>query len=130
MCGGSIDGRGRCTRCAAIVREDLWTGSKEIHVHGSDHTEVESVTRSLTASKHHSDLLALVTRGSFWFGALVSFLGVVLVVVGATGDTSFSFFGQSFRSGNVGIAALFLGAVLVVLNIRRVLKSSDSQESK
>jgi len=51
--------------------------------------------------------------------------GIWLVYLGATGETNFTFFGQTFSSANVGIAALFLGAVTVVLLMRRSLSSLD-----
>jgi hypothetical protein len=83
----------------------------------------------LSRSRDHSPLLLLIARGTFVIGALLAIMGVAFVALGATGETEFSFFGQTFRSESVGIAALFLGAALIVLNIRRVLKSSDSIRS-
>jgi len=47
--------------------------------------------------------------------------GVVLVYLGSTGDTEMSLFGNSFKSQNVGIAAMFCGAVVAVLGFRRAL---------
>lgn len=70
-------------------------------------------------------ILSLITHWSFWFGVLLVLAGVVLVLTGASGKTAFTFFGQSFESQNVAIPAFFLGAALVVLNVRRVLKSLD-----
>lgn len=59
----------------------------------------------------------------------VFLLCVVLAVIAfrkdATGDTQFTFFGQSFKSTHVGIAAVFIAGVVVVLTIRRVFKSLD-----
>ncbi len=52
--------------------------------------------------------------------------GIWLVYLGATGDTQFTFFGQTFGSTNVGIAALFLGAATTVLLLRRSLSSLDN----
>jgi hypothetical protein len=49
---------------------------------------------------------------------------------GIQGDTEFSFFGQSFKSTHIGIAAIFLASALIVLNIRRVLKSVESMQQK
>lgn len=59
----------------------------------------------------------------------VFILCVVLAVIAfrkdATGDTQFTFFGQSFKSTHIGIAAVFIAGVVVVLTIRRVFKSLD-----
>jgi len=64
------------------------------------------------------------------FGLLILLAGIFLAWRGATGDTEFSFFGQTFKSTNIGIAALFIGAVLFVLNFRRVLTSIERILSK
>jgi uncharacterized membrane protein YidH (DUF202 family) len=51
--------------------------------------------------------------------------GVWLVVLGASGETEISLFGNTFKSQNVGVVGIFCGAVLAVLTIRRVLKSVE-----
>jgi hypothetical protein len=68
----------------------------------------------------------MIARGTFWVGTVLALIGLAMVALGATGNTEFKFFGQTFRSDNVGIAAIFLGAALIVLNVRRVLKSSET----
>ena len=70
-------------------------------------------------------ILSRIALTTFVVGLLLAVLGVGLVYLGASGDTEFSFFGQNFKSTNVGIAAIFLGAALIVLNIRRTLTSLD-----
>lgn len=70
-------------------------------------------------------ILGMVIVGSLIAGVALSILGVVLVYIGATGNTELSFFGQTFKSANVGIGAFFLGAALIVLVVRRALKSVD-----
>lgn len=56
-------------------------------------------------------------------------LCVVLALIAfrkdASGDTQFTFFGQSFKSTHVGIAAVFIAGVVVVLTVKRVFKSLD-----
>lgn len=111
--------------CMATINYDSNKRMKRVQVQGADHTEVSKVARDLSSDNDHKSLFRLIANGTFWIGALLAVLGVVLVIVGAGGDTSFSFFGQSFRSQNVGIAAFFLGASLIVLNIRRLLRSID-----
>jgi len=128
LCGGTglnIKGES-CPMCGARVTYGRGKNKREIHVSGTDHEEVLKVARELSESNVKSPLLFLLTNWSFIFGSLLSVLGVVLVVMGATGETEFSFFGQTFKSQNIGIAAFFLGATLVVLNVRRILKSYDS----
>lgn len=114
-----------CPNCNATVTYGHGKKRKVIVVKGTDHKEVSSVATKLMEKHDTPPLLSLITHWSFWFGVLLALLGVVLVIVGATGETDFVFFGQSFKSQNVAIASCFLGAVLVVLNVRRVLKSLD-----
>jgi hypothetical protein len=72
-----------------------------------------------------SMVLILFVIGAYLTCAAFIAAGIWLVWFGATGNTSFTIFGQQFASTNVGIAALFLGAVTVVLLLRRFLKSFD-----
>ncbi|MCY0949858.1 hypothetical protein [Streptomyces sp. H27-S2] len=63
-------------------------------------------------------------------GSITVVLGITAAAVyfnssGATGDTLLKLFGQSFESANVGIAAIFIGGVVVVMLIRRVMRSLD-----
>ena len=126
-CGGTgrnMDGD-VCPMCGALVSYGRGRSRKEIFVQGTNHDEVSKVARKLMQDHEKHPLLTLLTHWSFWFGALLAVLGVVLVVIGSGGETEFVFFGQSFKSQNVGIASFFLGAALVVLNVRRILKSLD-----
>lgn len=125
MCGGEVMDDGRCSRCMAYVGYGYGRSRREIRVEGTNHEEVSQVIRELSQEQKSHGLFHLLTHWSFIFGSLLSILGVVLVVVGATGDTEFNLFGQSFKSANVGVAALFIGAVLVILNVRRLLSSYD-----
>jgi hypothetical protein len=78
-------------------------------------------------------MAAVVTRsiympiaiGTMILGAVFGGLGVLLVYLGATGDTHLKLFGQSMDSASVGVASIFIGAVTVILIIRRLLKSAD-----
>jgi hypothetical protein len=80
------------------------------------------MTRLINAS---GSILRIVVIGSLCAGLLISALGLWLVYLGATGATEFSFFGQTLKSLNVGVPALFIGAVTIVLLLRRSLKSLD-----
>jgi hypothetical protein len=70
-----------------------------------------------------SPLLRLMVILGFIAGLTFAGLGIWLVALNASGDTEFSFFGQTFKSANVGIAAIFLGAATIVLLARSVLKT-------
>lgn len=128
LCGGTERDikNGFCPMCGAQVSYGSGINRKEIYVHGTDHHEVSEVIRALTNDEAKHPFLILLANWTFWFGSLLSILGVVLVGIGATGNTEFTFFGQSFKSQNIGIASFFLGATIVVLNVRRLLKSFDA----
>ena len=118
-----------CPRCGARVIFGSGRHRREIHVQGHNHNEVSQVTREVIRQAERPVLLNLMTHWSFWSGLLASALGVGLVILGSTGTTEFTFFGQSFKSQNVGIAALFIGASVVVLNVRRILKAYEKTHS-
>ena len=75
------------------------------------------------------------SRSTLWLIAMLgSILGLVLAIGGiylALGEhfaqTNFSLFGQQFSSTSVGVSMAFIGAVVIVLTLRRVLKSLDYQ---
>lgn len=70
-------------------------------------------------------LLLRIANVSFLVGIVLAGMGILLVYMGAKGETEFTFFGQSFRSTNVGIASIFLGAALIVLNLRKILSTFE-----
>jgi len=72
-----------------------------------------------------SPTLKLVIVGALLVGSLFTLAGIWLVYLGATGETEFIFFGQTFKSGNAGIAAIFLGAATIVILLRRTLVTLD-----
>lgn len=75
--------------------------------------------------KETSSALRMIIIGAFFLTAIFCMAGIWLVYLGANGSTEFSFFGQTFKSTNVGIAALFLGAASAVLLLRRTLRTLD-----
>jgi hypothetical protein len=75
------------------------------------------------ALEHASPILKLMIILGFVAGIIFALLGVWLVYLGATGDTEVSFFGQTAKSANVGIVAIFIGGVTVVSLGRSVLKT-------
>ena len=66
-----------------------------------------------------------IAIGVMLLGGIFGGLGVVLVYLGAKGDTHMKLFGQSIDTANVGVASIFIGALTVILVIRRLLKSAD-----
>jgi hypothetical protein len=68
-------------------------------------------------------LLLVVSIGVLLVGSLFGILGVILVYKGATGTSHFSLFGQTVETASVGVASLFIGAVVVVILIRQVMKT-------
>ena len=52
-------------------------------------------------------------------------IGVWFVYLGATGETEFDILGQSFKSVNVGIGAVFIGGIIVAFTLRRAFKTIE-----
>ncbi len=78
--------------------------------------------RAIAPMSAKDRLLKLITQWTFFTGILISLIGLVFIFAGPSGDTSFELFGNSFKSTHVGIAAIFIGVVMIVLNIRRILR--------
>lgn len=70
------------------------------------------------AWEHASPLIKFFTIIGIIAGIILALLGIWLVYLGSTGDTEFNLFGQTFKSSNVGIAAIFIGAVVIITSIR------------
>jgi hypothetical protein len=68
-------------------------------------------------------LLMLLAVGGLLLGLVFGGLGVMLVYLGATGNTSLKLFGQNLSTGSVGVASLFIAAVTVLVMTTRVLKA-------
>ncbi len=63
--------------------------------------------------------------GTLMLGGLFGVLGVLLVYLGAKGNSHIALFGQTIETADVGVASLFIAAVVVVVTFRRMLKSMD-----
>ena len=63
--------------------------------------------------------------GGFVTGLGFAACGAYLVYRGSSGDTEISLFGQTFKSTNVGIAAIFVAVVMIVMLVRRTLGTVD-----
>lgn len=51
--------------------------------------------------------------------------GCVLVYLGATGHSEITLFGNQVSTGSVGVVGIFCGAVLGIMNTRRLLKALE-----
>ncbi len=72
--------------------------------------------------KQISPLLKLFAVLGFVAAVIFALLGVWLIYLGSTGQTEFTLIGQTFKSANVGIAAIFIAAVTFLFTIRPILK--------
>lgn len=64
-----------------------------------------------------------LARYSFIAAILIAILGVVLIYIGDSGEGLIEIFGQSITTSSVGFGALFLSVVLLIVNIRLILRS-------
>ena len=71
--------------------------------------------------KAASPLLLTILIGTFVAGILFALAGVWLVYLGATGSSEIVMFGQTLKSSSVGVSAIFIGAIAIVVTLRRVL---------
>lgn len=79
---------------------------------------------NLEAAKGPIFLISIL--GAF-AGIVFAAFGVWLVIGGGeTGASTVRLFGQTIETTSVGIAAIFIGAVTVVVTLRRVLKTMDT----
>ena len=72
-----------------------------------------------------SPLLRLIVVLGALLGTILLVGGVYLAFGSALANTKFNLFGNEFASNSVGVSIAFIGAVLVVLTFRRVLRSVD-----
>lgn len=70
-------------------------------------------------------ILERIALASFVTGILLALIGAYLVYLGATGDTTIELMGQELNTTNVGVASIFIAAVLIIFNLRRIMASFD-----
>lgn len=78
--------------------------------------------RSIVHVRAATPLLKIIVIGVLIVGVLLAGMGIYLVRLGSAGATKMQFFGQSFDSTNVGIAAIFLGATMIVVVLLRLMR--------
>lgn len=77
----------------------------------------------------HMDAARPIHKLSLWITFAIGFMvigaGIALVWLGASGATELNLFGNTFNSQSVGAVGIFCGAVIVILNVRRIMKSVE-----
>jgi hypothetical protein len=73
--------------------------------------------------KYISPLLMFITAVALVIGLAFGSVGVWLVYLRSEGQTEATLFGQTIKSANVGIPCVFIGAIVVILVIRNILKT-------
>jgi len=71
-----------------------------------------------------------VAIGTIVLGAIFAGLGVLLVYLGASGQTHMKLFGASLETASVGVACMFLAVVMVILVLRSLFKSVKAMDIK
>jgi len=68
--------------------------------------------------------------GTLLLGGLFAGLGVLLVYLGAKGETHIRMFGANLETADVGVACMFLAAVMVIVIFRSLFKSAESMKGR
>ncbi len=75
--------------------------------------------------KAASPLLRLISLLGAMLGGVLLLGGIYLAFAHRMADTDFSLFGNEFSSTSIGVSMAFIGAVLIIVTFRRVMKSID-----
>jgi hypothetical protein len=86
--------------------------------------------RKLATSMSYRSLLTKsvyvpIVIGTMVLGGLFGAFGIVLVYLGAKGNSHIQLFGQSLETADVGVASIFIGAVTVILVLRALLRNAE-----
>lgn len=137
-CGGTgvvqrSDGRTVCTcpSCGMILHEG------RLEVNGSNHKEVKEVAEALAKTaqeyikvgEHLSSakgLLYLIIGGTLIAALCFIAAGLVLVYLGATGQSTVELFGSTIKSENAGIVSIFFGAVTLIILFRQAMEKIEA----
>jgi hypothetical protein len=79
----------------------------------------------MVGSKQLSGMLILSLLIGLVAGLTLAGFGVWLVTLNAQGTAKLSLLGQTMDSNNVGVTAIFIGAVTLIFVVHRTLKSLD-----
>jgi len=72
-----------------------------------------------------SPVLRLIAILGGVLGAILLVGGIYLAFAQRLADTKFNLFGNQFSSTSVGVSMAFIGAVMVILTFRRVLRAIE-----
>ncbi len=75
--------------------------------------------------KAASPIWKLIIISSSVLGGILLLGGIGLAILGGSAQTTFTLFGNQFSSTSVGVSLAFIGAVIVIITLRRVLSSVD-----
>jgi hypothetical protein len=85
---------------------------------------LDNITVAAPAHIHAGNPVLIVTlllAGIFGVGCIVA--GVMLMGALGSGETTFNFFGLQFTTKQAGVASIALGAAVIILTFRKVLKT-------
>ena len=127
---GNFDQRGQKVKRQTNISDNQYNAGRDInHVEGDAviaRGNVSAGNRNVSADVGHTHgIMLVVSIGVIIAGMAMAGIGAYLVYLGSTGSSEFQFFGQQFKSSNIGVAAIFIGAAMIVLVLRRLLKSVD-----
>lgn len=124
---GEIRNRNIKTRPSGLLK--IIT-EKVAKVAGESNLRIEMMSKgaNMPAPAHvttASPLLRLILLLGALLGGLLLLGGIYLAFASRMAETKFSLFGNDFSSTSVGVSMAFIGAALIILTFRRVLKSID-----
>jgi len=80
------------------------------------------IIRLQMGNQDRFEILKLVIILTFVAGIIIVVAGIILFLTGGAGETTITMFGHELRTQNVGIAAIFIGAILILVTFIKVLK--------
>jgi hypothetical protein len=120
---------------SGLLCKSIWSGHGATLRHGRSASLAEYRLGELSAAEHLRSvrirrfgdaLLSIAMIGAFASGLLIASYGLVHPESG--GQIDLNFFAQHLRAKSAPVAAIFVGAAVIVLLVRRVLKSHDRRE--
>ena len=71
-------------------------------------------------------LLYLILGGTFLAAICFIFAGLLLVYLGATGESTVDLFGWTIKSESAGLVSIFLGAVVLIVIFRQAMQRIEA----
>ncbi len=111
------------TACRALIVQYPNCILKIIGSQAPIHPKVVRMAQNIEAAApvwKTSIIAATILGGILFIG------GIILAILGSSAESTFTLFGNEFSSTSVGVALAFIGAVLDIIIIQRVLTSVDA----